>query len=284
MYVVSFFLLCLTLPLYAANILTTQIHDVDIGLPGQNVLVFLKSGDVARLSQAKLKLLEKIQSRNQSSWFKLTLDDDRWIKKVQSVKVPKHTVKNHRELIGVKSLEAAFVPTTLASYEKAKEYIRESRRTIKPETQCFNRAMVWTYEWWRKHSLKSGKVLIFWSKDYVRRNEFKWWFHISPYVHVMSPEGKVVERALDVKYTSRPYEFQEWADFHSKVDAKCMVANKYTDFANYPYGNDCYLYRTNMYTYQPADLEMNEAWGYTKSAFNMAEVKAAYLEAFEIQY
>jgi hypothetical protein len=38
-----------------------------------------------------------------------------------------------------------------------------------------------------------------------------------------------------------------------------------------------------MYTWQPADLEMKEAWNYTKGAFNMDEVRAAYLEAFDIK-
>jgi hypothetical protein len=36
-----------------------------------------------------------------------------------------------------------------------------------------------------------------------------------------------------------------------------------------------------MYTYQPADLQMNEAWNYVKEDFLIDEVKQAYLEAFD---
>lgn len=40
--------------------------------------------------------------------------------------------------------------------------------------------------------------------------------------------------------------------------------------------------RANMYAYQPADLEMAEAWGYTKNAYLANEVKGAYEQAFKI--
>jgi hypothetical protein len=36
-----------------------------------------------------------------------------------------------------------------------------------------------------------------------------------------------------------------------------------------------------MYTYQPADIQMLEAWGYNKTNWNMDEVRQAYLEAFD---
>lgn len=65
--------------------------------------------------------------------------------------------------------------------------------------------------------------------------------------------------------------------------AECKVITKYSDYADYPYTGQCYLMRTNMYTYQPADLEMNEAWGYKKDAFIMDEVRGAYLEAYDIR-
>jgi hypothetical protein len=61
------------------------------------------------------------------------------------------------------------------------------------------------------------------------------------------------------------------------------VITKYSDYADNPYTGECYLQRTNMYTYQPADLQMNEAWGYEKTNWNMTEVRQAYLEAFDEQ-
>lgn len=284
MRVLSLFLLSFSLPLIADTSITSQIHDVDYGYKsGDEVLVFLKSGDVARIDHKKASLLDTFTSAKSANnqWIKFTLDKNRRIKKMKSVPAP--VVKNFETEKGLDFLDANYVPTTIASMDVAKKYIAESRHPTKELTQCFNRAMVWSYEWWRKHSLKTNKIFIFWTKDYVRKYGFKWWFHVSPYAHIMDRDGVVKERVLDVKWLSRPYEFQEWANYHSSHDVKCKVIQNYSEYANYPFGTDrCYFMRANMYTWQPADLEMKEAWGYTKEGFNMDEVRAAYLEAFDI--
>lgn len=275
--------LLISFPAIASRTLVSKIHDIDVGLPGEKVLVFLSTGDVVSTSQANLTLLENLQSgKSTNKWFEFTITKSREIKRIVPVTKPTYVFDENAKALQDIDLDT-YIPTTVKDFATAKRYMAESRRTVKEETQCFNRAMVWVYEWWRKHSLRSNKVFIFWSKDYVRSVGFKWWFHVSPYIHVVDPDGNIVERTLDVKYTSRPYEFQDWADYHSWKDTKCMVITKYSEYADYPYGNGCYFYRANMFTYQPADLEMNEAWGYTKNAFNMQEVKGAYLEAFDIQ-
>ncbi len=172
-----------------------------------------------------------------------------------------------------------YVPTTIADMKLAQKYFKEARYNPK-DSQCFNRAHVWSYEWWRKHSLRSNKILIYFTRNYIRRYNFEWWFHIAPLVHVME-NGKVVERVMDVKYSSRPTEVQKWANIFLRNDAPCTVITKYSDYADYPYTGECYFQRANMYTYQPADLQMNEAWGYTKNSFLMNEVRQAYQEAFD---
>jgi hypothetical protein len=197
---------------------------------------------------------------------------------VENTNTPVRLAKSNQSLL--LPAEINYTPTIVPDMNRATQLIRNSRQSPNSESQCFNRAMVWTYEWWKNSSLKSNKILIFWSRDYVRRYGFKWWFHISPYVLVKNDQGRVVERVLDVKYINRPVDFQWWANYHSKVDYNCKIVSKYSDYANYPYGHDCYFMRTHMYTYQPADLEMYEAWGFNKNAFNMDEVRAAYLEAF----
>lgn len=269
------------LPAIASRQITTQIHEVDVGTRvGDEVLVFLKSGDVARLRKWDLEKVNTLQSlKSRDQWLTFSIDNNRFIKRITSTSAPIQLKSTE----SVNLEDANYTPTTVANMKLATSYIAESRHVTKEETQCFNRAMVWTYEWWRKHSLRSKKVFVFWPKEYVRRYSFKWWFHVSPYVHVMDSDGVVKERVLDVKWLSRPYQLQDWADYHSSHDVKCRVVEKYSDYADHPFDTDrCYFIRANMYTWQPADLEMNEAWGYTKSAFNMDEVRAAYLEAFDI--
>jgi hypothetical protein len=267
----------LSLPLMAATEITTKINDIDYGhRPGDEVLVFLTSGHVAKINQSNSILMpdfSKLQSKDK--WFKIKLDDNRFITNIKQTEAPyKETFKFTKPM----SFQN-YVPTTIASMEVAQKYHRNARYNPK-DSQCFNRAMVWTYEWWKNHSLRSNKILIYFSRTYIRRYNFEWWFHIAPYVHVMH-EGKVVERVMDVKYTRGPIEFGRWSNIFMRNDAPCNVITKYSDYADYPYSGECYFQRTNMYTYQPADLQMNEAWGYTKTNFLMDEVRGAYLEAYD---
>lgn len=105
----------------------------------------------------------------------------------------------------------------------------------------------------------------------------------APYVHVLK-DGKVAERVMDIKYTSGPLQIPSWTNIFMKNNASCPVISKYSDYADFPYEGDCFIQRTHMFTYQPADLQMYEAWGYSKTNFNLNEVKAAYLEAFDEEF
>jgi Glutaminase len=272
----------LSLPLFASEI-TTQIQDIDYGQrTGDEVLVFLKSGHVAKLRESHDVLNASfMKSEEKNRWYKVTLDGERYITSLDVTDAPyKQEQTRNGSKIGLRlNAPMSYVPTTIASMDIAKKYHKEARYNPK-DSQCFNRAMVWTYEWWRKNSLKSNKLLIYFTRTYIRRYNFEWWFHIAPYVHVME-NGKVVERVMDIKYTKGPRNFQDWANIFLRNDAPCPMITKYSDYADYPYTGECFFQRTSMYTYQPADLQMNEAWGYTKENFNMTEVRQAYEEAFD---
>lgn len=265
----------LSLPLLAATELTTKIQDIDYGFKADDeVLVFLTSGHVAKLRQSSDLLSNKMDLKK--GWFKVTMDDDRFITDLEPAVAPVPEIRYSGEI--PKSLQE-FVPTTIESMAVAKSLFRSARYNPK-ESQCFNRAMVWTYEWYKNHSLRSNKILIYFTRNYIRRYNFEWWFHIAPMVHVMD-NGKVVERVMDRKYTSGPLELTKWANIFLQKDPPCPIITKYSDYADYPYTGECMLQRTHMYTYQPADLQMYEAWGYHKENFNMDEVRGAYLEAFD---
>ncbi len=268
----------LSLPLLAATEVTTGIYDIDYGQKdGDEVLVFLNSGQVAKLNQSNAGLVSELKdSKSKSKIFRVSLDDDRYITDIEAVDV---SVPKAPPVCNEEKSRMDYVPTTIENMAVAKKYLVEARYNPK-DSQCFNRAIVWTYEWYRKHSLRSNKILIYFTRTYIRRYNFEWWFHIAPMVHVMH-EGKVVERVLDVKYTSKPHEIVKWANIFLHNDAPCPMITKFSDYADHPYSGECFLQRTHMYTYQPADLQMYEAWGYKKEAYNMDEVRGAYLEAFD---
>jgi hypothetical protein len=277
MHVLGLLLCLMGFPLLGAREFHTKIIDIDYGYhPSDEVLVFLGNGQVVKLNQSTSFLQDDFKNRmNNNGWYRIRVDEKRFMTEAVEVQAPTTFLRGSDSFV---LAPMNYVPTTISSMKKAQAYHQEARYNPK-ESQCFNRAMVWSYEWWRKHSLKSNKIFIYFTRSYIRKYNFEWWFHIAPYVHVMENE-KVVERVLDIKYTSGPRKFQDWANIFLKNDAPCSVITKYSDYADYPYSGDCFFQRTHMYTYQPSDLQMYEAWGYSKDKFNMDEVRGAYLEAF----
>lgn len=274
--------LFLSLPLFASTEITTQIHDIDYGQsPKDDVLVLLTSGHVAKLNQSSQFLYQKsVRLEKNKTWFKIRLDDDRYIMDLEPVETTEPVQVRTMEK-SASAVNFTYVPTTIADMNTATSYHRKARHSPK-DSQCFNRGQVWTYEMWRNHSVKSNKIWIYFSRTYIRRYNFEWWFHIAPLVNVMH-EGKVVERVMDSKYSRGPLDLQRWSNIFMRNNAVCNVITKFSDYADYPYTGECYYQRSNMYVYQPADLQMNEAWNYTKTNWNMDEVRGAYLEAFDIR-
>lgn len=278
MHVIGLLLGLLSISALASTEVTTQIYDLDYGTKSNDeVLVLLASGEVTKILPHNKDLLAKFSlEKTKGKWFKIIYDKNRFITKVSSATPPRSSLINS---IQEQLKQTPYVPTTIASMDVAKKYFREARYNPK-DSQCFNRAHVWSYEWWKKHSLKSNKILIYFTRTYIRRYNFEWWWHIAPMVHIMH-EGKVVERVMDVKYTRGPLEIPRWTNIFMRNDAPCQVITNYSEYADNPYLGECYLQRANMYTYQAADLQMLEAWGYTKDKFLMDEVRGAYLEAFD---
>ncbi len=288
MHVIGLLFLSLSFSALATTTLTSRVHDIDHGSkPEDDTLVFLTNGQVVRFPTLEKALVDQFaEAKEKKQWLEVTLDDNRTIVDARVTEAVEPEIKRSERNTDQKLREFKYVPTTLPNMDVAKELFREARYYSK-DSQCFNRAMIWSYEWWKKRSVKSNKILIFFTRNYIRRFDFEWWFHIAPAVHVLDENGKVVERVMDRKYSSAPRTHAEWSSIFMKGDYKhykCPYITKYSEYANYPYTGECYFYRTNMYTYQPADLEMNEAWGYSKDKFNIAEVRAAYLEAFDEQH
>lgn len=282
MFLVGLLLALFSIPVFALNSVTSTIYQIDQGIAqGEEVLILLSSGQVLKVPSQKSRILEQLsRAQLNQTHLRFTLDEDRYVISLEPITSPTELLPE--SFLSKQHLlhqPQQYTPTTIASMDVAKKYFREARYNPK-ESQCFNRAMVWSYEWWRDHSLRSQKLLIYFSRTYIRRYNFEWWFHIAPYVHVLD-NGQVVERVMDVKYSRGPVEFRRWTNLFMRNDAECRVITKFSDYADYPYTGECYLQRTDMYTYQPADLQMNEAWGYTKDKFNMTEVRQAYLEAFD---
>lgn len=259
--------------------LATQIHDIDFGNEkDEDVLILLKNGHVAKIPKWDATLLNELsEAKDQKSFLDIDFDKERFIQDVDKVIMPLPSEDEEQPMMS--SEKSDYFPTLIPSMAEAKKIFKSARYYSK-DSQCFNRAHIWSYEWWKKSQINSNKILIYFSRNYIRRYNFEWWFHIAPYVHV-NENGETLERVMDVKYTSGPIKFRNWSNIFMRNDAVCPVITKYSDYADFPYHGDCFIQRTNMYTYQPADLQMNEAFGYRKTQWLPSEVNGAYLEAFD---
>lgn len=174
-----------------------------------------------------------------------------------------------------------YVSSVLSSLEWATKYFKESRYNPK-DSQCFNRAHVWTYEWHKKHKFNSSKIFLFFTQKYIRMHNFHWWFHVAPYVHVYI-DRKIRERVMDVKYTSGPTPVKDWIrKFIRLPEPGCLTVNTFSDYANFPENGNCYIMKASMYYYWPLDLENEELHGTMKASWVEEEVKISYEEAFDI--
>lgn len=282
-------LLSLSLPTIADTAYVTQIHDINFGnTVTEEPLVFLANGKIAKLKLIDAQQLESLkQGKYTKHWYNITLNDNREIIDLEETEplIPKNHFNNNRESLmstDYVNLMDGYVPSVITE-ATARAFMYESMHPTKEETQCFNRALVWTHEWRIKHNFYSNKQYIFFTTKFIRRYDFDWWFHVTPMAYV-NINGEVKERMLDVKYTSGPLSLQKWAQIFLRGERSslCPTIYKYSEYANYPEFGMCFFMKAPMYYYQPIDMEMHEINGYTKTGFSEVELKQAYLEAFEI--
>jgi hypothetical protein len=242
-------------------------------------LAYLASGKVVKLSllsQEERKKMRKAQEGNRLLEFRLSYEREViTFEDISDDKLPNRGIqaKTNRIL-------SPFVPSVIGSPMEARAIFQDAKKNP-IDSQCFNRAHVWTYEWRLKYHLFTSKAWLFFSRKYIRKFDFEWWFHVAPYFHVIEA-GRVVERIADVKYAKGPINFKAWTDIFVRNKADCPVVNTYSEQANYPESRWCSIMKSSMYYYQPIDLELLELDGIEKSHWSEAELKMAYQEAFEI--
>ena len=277
MWLMAFLSLSLTIPAFASMNLKTQVHDIDYGHGTEEDFLLLTSGHVAWIKNSNLKSMNKFdQAQLKGKWVDVTINENHELEHLKVIPTPMEKGLFSAEMQD----EDNYTPTVIESVEVAKGYFRESRYVSK-DSQCYNRAHIWSYEWFLKHNINSNKTWIFFTRRYIRKFKFEWWFHVAPSVAVRESDGVVREKLMDVKYARGPLNVKQWSDIFMRDDANCPMVKKYTDYANYPESGSCYTMRSSMFYYQPFDIESKETWGTSKNNWYDVEIKAAYLEAFD---
>jgi len=172
-----------------------------------------------------------------------------------------------------------YEPSVISS-EKATEIFDSMNRRVRRTSQCFNRALVWGYEAWKKHDLKSMKVFMFFTQKYIRDYHYHWWFHASPYTSVETLRGPE-EQVLDRYFMPGPVSFKTWSDYFIKPKTPCPTVERYTDYSEHQQDQYCYFLKVPMFYWQPKDLEARDGGAPHADEFLQEEVNAAYRQGFK---
>jgi len=145
-----------------------------------------------------------------------------------------------------------YVPSDLGTFERANGIFAGLHNRFTRRSECFQRAHIWAYQMSRVQ-INSMKVFLFFTEKYIRGYNYKWWFHVAPFVYV---DG--VQHVMDRSFTAKPLVMQEWTNHFMKNRAVCPTIRTYSDYSRNEYAAYCFLAKLPMYYYNPLDLQRLE--------------------------
>lgn len=261
-------LLMLSSTVFAERINGT-IHSFDRGNNGESHLLFLNSGRVilikpnGRISFSRLDFKPGVH-------IEADVDDNNQLESISSM--PDESLPSEEEPT---SAEENLDTTVLSSMGAASNIFRGMNRSWRANTECTDRAHIWSYEEWKKHGLISRKVFMFFTNTYIRRYNYHWWFHVSPYTLVQT-SGGVIEQVLDRRYTGGPRGMKSWSDIFIRSKKFCPVKTYAHYRANKNGPEHCFHVKSNMYNRLPYHVRQQENTGRVQTKFYTSEVNFSY--------
>jgi hypothetical protein len=258
----------------------SRVHALDVGAPTDEVVVLLANGRVAFAGQQDQALLELLR-RSEVEGLDLAVEVGPGQELLSARELPpgqSEGVALHKQLT-----DPLFYPSVISSFDEARR-VFELARKGKTDSQCYQRAHVWSYEWRVKERLFSNKLWLFFTPKYLRENRdrnFEWWFHVAPSM-LVNVDGELLERVFDPKYFRSPVSIKRWTDHFMAQRPDCPLIETYSHYADYPESGSCFLQRSSMYYYRPVDLEILEKFGTRRNRWEAAEVIESFAEAFGV--
>jgi hypothetical protein len=168
--------------------------------------------------------------------------------------------------------------TAVASYEAAQSVMDGMNGETSDDSQCYNRAHMWTYEALVNQRVNLGKTWIFFTKKYIREFRYKWWFHVSPHTVVGAERFHYM---LDRGFTMIPYTLENWKNIFMQNQANCPVVTDYRQYEDRQEAAYCYLIHSSQYYWQPWQLKKLSVEGEHYYGYKNSELKIAYPNALK---
>ncbi len=137
-------------------------------------------------------------------------------------------------------------------------------------SQCFKRAHIWAFEMWSREAIVGQKIFIFYSKRYIQLEDFEWWFHVAP---VVTAGG--VEYVMDKTFLDKPVTIPEWKKKFMKEGITCPNISDYSEYESRPWNRLCFLMKTPMWYFRPADIRKRDQEGIEKNHWVLMELQDA---------
>lgn len=275
---ITLFLFATTANFVFAETLVGRVESIDNGEDEAPHIIMLSSGRTVFLDgndKEELNFFEDIQREEQV--VEVEIDENNSY--ISAKNAP--TQEQEPYIAPTEEPKMSYIPTIMNSVSEASGVFQKMRRNYQNNSQCYNRAHIWTYEEFKRSGLKSMKLFMFFTRKYIRNYRYHWWFHVTPMVYVQDQERNMsVEMTLDRRFTREPLSLKNWTDVFIYSRKSCPIVQKYSDYEDNQEAQDCYLIPVSMYFWQPRDILNRDQTGKVKTEYINSEVNWAYREAF----
>lgn len=262
----------LILTLLSTNALAEKIldniHSVVPGNSGEEHLVYLENGRVIFADPENYRYDDFIPG----TLVEFTINTKNRLEELsRQEELGLRTALSNQEIFSETEEEA----TILNSYSEALSIFRLMNQNYYNKSECTDRAHVWSYEEWRRQGLITRKVFMFFTNTYIRRYNYGWWFHVSPYTLVQNGET-TTEYVMDRRFNNSPRTMKNWSDGFIHSRKECPVTTYHNYRANNNGPEHCYHVKSHMYNRLPLHVEYEERGSKPKTQFSNSEINFSY--------
>lgn len=255
----------------------------DESLKKDYITLFLSDGEIVHFDKNNSDLLNKSKLALKNSSVILfdktgveSPDTADRIKSITVISLSRKLIENPLDKIMLFDPLDNNKLTSMESYNAAQSLMDSFNGETSDDSQCYNRAHMWTYEASYEKGINLGKIWIFFTHKYIRDFEYKWWFHVSPYANVGNQGEKYI---LDRGFTQVPFSVDNWKNIFIKNKANCPVVTNYMQYENNQDEEYCYLIYSGQYFWQPYQLKNYATNGTIQTKYNEADLKITYKDA-----
>lgn len=171
--------------------------------------------------------------------------------------------------------EENYEPTQVSDAQ-IKTIFKNLNPYMRRKSECSDRAHVWAWDEFNRNGTKSEKAFLMLTDTYIKRNRYKWWFHVAP-MFTTTSEQKIV---MDFQFFDRPITFNEWKNSLVFSKRECVRDFRFLDYnAGADQSQDCYVKFEPMYYYIPGDIGIREN-GSPRTSWNVSQVNSSRSRAF----